>query len=206
MNQIAVAKARGRLDAGGFPDRSAWMETQSVAFCSDWRAEHPDPMRQTTVRFLWSIDHLFVRFHCSYRELFVYEGSPSRRDQLWLRDVAEIFIQPETEELRQYREFEISPNGDWLDLEISPGSKRTLFCDLKSRVALDQEQSVWTAEMAIPMNCLTTAVDPAETWRLNLFRIEGRDPKRFYSAWIPTYTPHPNFHVPEAFGALKFLL
>jgi len=27
---------------------------------------------------------------------------------------------------------------------------------------------------------------------------------RFYSAWRPTNTPAPNFHVPEAFGALVF--
>jgi len=27
---------------------------------------------------------------------------------------------------------------------------------------------------------------------------------RFYSAWSPTMTPTPNFHVPEAFGHLVF--
>jgi len=41
-------------------------------------------------------------------------------------------------------------------------------------------------------------------WRVNFFRVEGATEPRFYSAWRPTNTPKPNFHVPEAFGALVF--
>jgi hypothetical protein len=205
MNQIAAAQVRGPLDAGGMPDSSAWAETQAVSFCADWRGECSDPMRETIVQLLWSPDHLYIRFRCRYRDMYVYDGGPCRRGELWLRDVAEVFVRRNTDELRNYREFEISPNGDWLDLNISAGSKAILYCDLKSRVALDHGRSLWTADIAIPMNCLTTAVDPRETWRLNFFRIEGRDPNRFYSAWIPTSTPYPNFHVPEVFGELKFL-
>jgi alpha-galactosidase len=41
-------------------------------------------------------------------------------------------------------------------------------------------------------------------WRVNFFRVEGAAEPRFYSAWRPTNTPKPNFHVPEAFGALVF--
>jgi hypothetical protein len=118
--------------------------------------------------------------------------------------VAELFLHPETEELRRYREFEISPNGDWLDLDISPGNKSIIFCDLISRVVVDTRQRIWTAEMAIPTSCLAVPFDPGTIWRLNLFRIEGEEPYRFYSAWRPTYTLQPNFHVPEAFGILRF--
>jgi hypothetical protein len=41
-------------------------------------------------------------------------------------------------------------------------------------------------------------------WGVNFFRVEGASEPRFYSAWRPTNTPQPNFHVPEAFGALVF--
>ncbi len=151
---------------------------------------------------LWSHDCLYLRFRCAYREIFVYEGGDSRRDRLWMRDVAEIFIQNPGDELRHYREFEISPNGDWLDLDISPGQKTILMCDMKSRVVRDADR--WTAELALPMKVLAPKFDPEEVWRLNLFRIEGRAPNRFYSAWRPTWTPEPNFHVPERFGELRF--
>jgi alpha-galactosidase len=42
----------------------------------------------------------------------------------------------------------------------------------------------------------------AEGWRLNLFRVEGQGPHRVYSAWSPTGTASPDFHVPAAFGRL----
>jgi alpha-galactosidase len=34
--------------------------------------------------------------------------------------------------------------------------------------------------------------------------VEGATEPRFYSAWRPTGTAVPNFHVPEAFGQLIF--
>ena len=54
------------------------------------------------------------------------------------------------------------------------------------------------------MGAMTPQFDPAQSWRVNFFRCEGIDPHRFYSAWQPTYTPDPNFHVPEKFGTLRF--
>jgi hypothetical protein len=41
-------------------------------------------------------------------------------------------------------------------------------------------------------------------WKVNFFRVEGAAEPRFYSAWRPTNTVEPNFHVPEAFGMLVF--
>ncbi len=58
--------------------------------------------------------------------------------------------------------------------------------------------------VALPMKCLVDRFDPAATWRVNFYRVEGAAEPRFYSAWQPTRTPAPNFHVPEAFGELVF--
>jgi hypothetical protein len=205
MEKIAAAKLKAELDNQGLPPGSAWETTKQVSFYSDWRGEHADPKRETCVWLLWSPDRFFVRYECRYRSIFVYDGGNCRRDRLWMRDVAELFLHPETDEPRRYREFEISPNGDWLDLDISPGEKSILHCDLKSRVVINPERRIWTAEMSIPTNCLSESFDPGAVWRVNFFRIEGEDPDRFYSAWRPTYTIRPNFHVPEAFGVLQFL-
>jgi alpha-galactosidase len=194
-----IARTNGIL-----PGIEDWAQAQPVTFCSDWQGKNEDPKRETEVRLLWSDKSLFIRFRCRYRDIYVYEGGNSRRDQLWMRDVAELFIQTGNEALHHYREFEISPNGDWLDLDISPGKKTHLFYDLKSRVTIHPDTRLWTAELAIPWDCLAQAFDPSETWRLNLFRIEGAEPNRFYSAWRPTHTPQPNFHVAEQFGKLQF--
>ena len=68
----------------------------------------------------------------------------------------------------------------------------------------DEKGKTWTAEMAIPMKYLAAKFDPKVSWRANFFRIEGEKELRFYSAWSPTYSPKPNFHVPSAFGTLVF--
>jgi hypothetical protein len=174
-------------------------------FCSDWRGEQSDPLRETQVQLLWSHEYLFLRFHCRYREIHAYADKAGRRDRLWLRDVAEVFIRPGADEPGHYREFEISPNGDWLDLDIRRGERSILYWDLATRVLLNRKTSVWTAELALPLGKLSRAFDPDEIWRLNLFRIEGPEPDRFYSAWQPTHTPQPNFHVPGCFGKLHFI-
>ncbi len=204
MNRIVASQLNTPLDHEGLPTAAAWENAQPVAFCADWRGQSPDPLRETQARMLWSQEFLYFHFRCRYREICVYPGGNSRRDRLWEKDVAEVFIRPPENELRHYLEFEISPNGDWLDLDIAPGKKLILYCDFKSRVLVDSETRIWTAEMAIPLGCLTSKFDPKDIWRLNLFRIEGREPDRFYSAWQPTHTQQPNFHIPEVFGELHF--
>ncbi len=201
---ITAPKLHTPPDTIGLPPEAAWAMAQPVVFSADWQGRNADPQRQTEARLIWDCDSLYVRFRSSYREIYVYPGERTRRDQLWLRDVAEIFLRRGNDEPGHYLEFEISPNGDWLDLGISPGSKRDLECDLRSRVEVDHKLRVWIAALAIPMDCFTREFDPGEVWRLNLFRVEGAEPHRFYSSWQPTFTPKPNFHVPDAFGELRF--
>jgi len=98
----------------------------------------------------------------------------------------------------------VSPNGMWIDLDLSHGQRRDLQSGLRRRVALDEETHTWIAELALPIKSITPRFDPYVTWRVNFFRVEGAAEPRFYSAWKPTLTPEPNFHVPAAFGNLIF--
>ena len=75
---------------------------------------------------------------------------------------------------------------------------------MKSRVVIDEPENIWTAELALPMDMLVNVFDQSAEWRANFFRVEGATEPRFYSSWRPTHTPQPNFHVPEAFGTLRF--
>lgn len=204
-----------------------WTNASPITFCADWQDQNADPARQTEVRVLWTPHTFYLRFVCRYRELFIFDDfDPNgRRDQLWNRDVAEAFLQPDPSEPRHYKEFEVSPNGMWIDLDIGPrpeltsndvspdsvpASPRNLRSGLTRSVWLNsespnQEQKIWTAELAIPIQALTANFDPSARWRANFYRVEGRQEPRFYSAWQPTKTPQPNFHVPEAFGYLQFV-
>lgn len=193
-------------DNEGFPTNSAWQRAPAIRFDQDWRGENPDTQRATEVRLLWTPETLFLRFHCNYRNIFVFSDARADgwRYELWDRDVDETFLQPDTSDPLVYREFEVSPNGSWIDLAVSHGKIEELHSGLRRRVALDEKAKLWTAELAIPMKCLTAQLDPKQSWRANFYRIEGEKEPRFYSAWSPTYSPKPNFHVPSAFGTLVF--
>ncbi|MGA3196497.1 MAG: carbohydrate-binding family 9-like protein [Terriglobales bacterium] len=188
-----------------------WTQAAPATFCADWQGENADAARQTEVRLLWTDATLYLRFACRYRELWVFEDSDAngRRDRLWDRDVAEAFLQPDSTHPRYYKEFQVSPNGMWIDLaiaprEVLPEGRNELKSGLSRSVWLDGGQRTWTAEMAIPMIALTPEFDPAAVWRANFYRVEGPREPRFYSAWQPTGTPQPDFHVPAAFGKLVF--
>ena len=207
---MVAAKLASSTGRELLPHVAAWDMAGPVAFCSDWQGRHPDPLRETEVRLLWSHEFLFVRFRARFRDIHVFPEPNTRRDQLWLRDVAEVFIQPEPEDHGHYLEFEVSPNGSWLDLDIhldpdnNERRKSDLLCALRSKVIVDEPARVWVAELGLPMNCLTETFRPDASWKINFFRVEGQEPARFYSAWRPTHTLQPNFHVPEAFGELQF--
>ncbi len=193
-------------DAQGFPSKSSWELAPPLRFDQDWRGENPDPGRATEVRLLWTSDMLFLRFHANYRDLNLYPDARDDgwRDKLWDRDVAEAFLQPDSSDPFKYKEFEVAPNGYWIDLDVSHGAIQELHSRLRRRVLQNATEKTWTAELAIPIRSLTPSFDTTQSWRVNFYRIEGQTEPRFYSAWSPTHTPQPSFHVPAAFGKLVF--
>jgi alpha-galactosidase len=193
-----------KLDAG-HPAKE-WQRSVPIVFCHDWQGKNPDPERETRVRALWSSQTLYLSFECQYRVLHLFEDSDpnGRRDQLWDRDVAEAFLQPDPSRERNYKEFEVSPNGMWIDLDIFPGGLADLKSGMTRSVFLAEKGHRWRAELAIPIKALTSSFDPNAVWRANFYRVEGAKEPRAYFAWQPTGTPEPNFHVPSAFGRLRF--
>ena len=204
--EVVADYVRNEIDLEASRPATAWKQANPIAFSCDWRGKNRDPSRETRVRLLWSDATLYLRFECRYRELRVFPDSePSgRRDQLWDRDVAEAFLQPDPSRERFYREFEVSPNGMWIDLDIFPGGRADLNSGLERSVFLDENTRTWAAELGIPLRSLTNNFDPSAIWRANFYRIEGQQEPRAYLAWQPTHTPQPNFHVPQAFGRLRF--
>lgn len=202
-----VAKAfTGAVDAAGFPIATAWDKAKPVQFDADWKGENNDPERGTEVQLLWTPQHLYLRFRARYRTITVFADADAsgRRDHLWDRDVVEVFLQPDPSSARHYKEFEVSPNGYWIDLDIENGGLRDLKSGMQRHVTVNEAGKTWTAELAIPTKSLVARFEPDAAWRANFYRIEGAPEPRFYSAWRATNTPQPNFHVPEAFGRLVF--
>jgi alpha-galactosidase len=205
--RTAVAvRFTGALDAAGFPASDRWDAAPADKFDTDWQGKNADAHRATTVQLLWTAETLFLRFTAQYRTITAFADSDAdgRRYQLWDRDVAEVFLQPDSSDPWRYKEFEVSPNGFWLDLDISHGKNENLHSGLRRRVSVNEKTKTWIAELALPIKSLTAHFNPKDPWRVNFFRVEGPAEPRFYSSWRPTHSPQPNFHVPEAFGILRF--
>ena len=204
-SEIVASHVAGEIIIDARHPAREWQKAEAIAFCSDWQGKNPDAERETKVRVLWSSQILYLRFECRYRELFLFEDSDAngRRDHLWDRDVAEAFLQPDPSRERYYREFEVSPNGMWIDLDIFPGGLADLKSGMQRSVFLDEKTRLWAAELAIPLSALTAHFDPKAVWRANFYRVEGKEEPRAYLAWRPTGTPQPNFHMPSAFGRLR---
>lgn len=205
-SEVVAAHVNREITLDAAHPAAEWQTARPITFSSDWQGQNPDPARETQVRILWSHETFYLRFECHYRELYVFEDSDAtgRRDHLWDRDVAEVFLQPDPSRERFYKEFEVSPNGKWIDLDIFPGGRADLKSGLRRSVIVNESSRTWTAELAIPMKSLTAHFDPDAVWRVNFYRVEGRKEPRAYLAWQPTHTPEPNFHVPSRFGSLRF--
>ncbi|MCC7154454.1 MAG: carbohydrate-binding family 9-like protein [Bryobacterales bacterium] len=197
------------LDPAAPPWKSA-ARTTIVADCSR-TVEYPE--LRTDVRAFWTDTDLYVLFRCPYKELNLFlpamPGGP--RVKLWDRDVVEIFLGDDWENIRRYREFEIAPTGDWIDLAIDLDQPKN---DLKWRsgwqtsARIDEKEKAWYAAARVPLSAVSRKpVRSGTRWRANLYRIEGLGPdsQRHFLCWQPTCVQNrdPN-HVPEHFGALVF--
>jgi len=167
-----------------------------------------DPKYRTEIRTRWTGKYLYFLFICPYEELYL-KPDPSRAtetNELWKWDVAEAFIGSDFQHLRQYKEFEISPQGEWVDLDIDldhhrseGGWKWNSGFDVSARI--DTNARVWYGAMKIPFSAIDTRPPAAgNVLRINLFRSQGPLSARHEIAWRAPMSD--SFHVPERFGTL----
>lgn len=187
-----------------------WQQCQPIMIEHYWSGEPAPPSRHAEVRICWSSEALHVRFVCVQQEPLVVSENPQTEKKtlgLWDRDVCEIFLAPDPANPGRYFEFEAAPTGEWVDLgiTITPTGRETDW-DFASGLTTtaDLKHDQLTIEMRIPWSESIPKPKPGDAWRVNLFRCVGPEAPERYLAWLPTKTPEPNFHVPEAFGTLVF--
>jgi len=191
-------------------DHPAWQGARPVAIERYWSGEDAPAPRQAEARILWSETELCVRFDCRQTEPLVVSPQPQTERKeigLWDRDVCELFIAPDRELPERYFEFEAAPNGEWLDLAVrhKPDTRDTDW-NFSSGMTVASRLSPGRVMIAlrVPWEALGRVPQFGEEWRANLFRCVGEGESRGYLAWRPTYTPEPDFHVPGAFGLIRF--
>jgi hypothetical protein len=191
-------------------ENDGWQKCQPVIIAQQWSGEAAPVERHAEVRICWSDLALHVRFVGNQHEPLVVSDEPktdSKTLGLWDRDVCEIFIAPNPKDPSRYFEFEAAPTGEWIDLGILlTGEGRHTDWDYHSgmTVASKLSESQIQVSLHIPWSISIPKPEPNDFWLVNLFRCVGSEAPDRYLAWRPTYTPEPNFHVPEAFGKLYF--
>jgi hypothetical protein len=191
-------------------DSAFWRGAMPVNMSFDNWGKSVGPHR-TEVRSRWTKDNLYFLFICPYTELNL-KPNPSEKtetNKLWNWDVAEAFIGSDFHNIRRYKEFEMSPQGEWIDLDInldSPHHEDGWMWNSGFQVSahIDRQKKIWYGAMRVPF----TAIDPqtphtGSIFRLNMFRTEGAAPNTKSNVWQPTMKQ--TFHVPERFGQLQLV-
>ena len=192
---------------------ATWKSAARTTIVKDCSRSLDHPSLETVIRIFWTDTDLYLLFRCPYKDLnlFLPAANDKPRDKLWDRDVVEIFLGDDWRNIRHYREFEIAPTGDWIDLAIDLDHEQydqRWRSGWKTSARIDRTEKVWYAAARIPLASITSSqVKGGTRWRMNLYRIEGlgADPQRHFLCWQPTCVQNrdPN-HVPEHFGTLVF--
>jgi predicted TIM-barrel fold metal-dependent hydrolase len=183
-----------------------WRKAEAVRMVEGSLDRKARPEMATAVRALWSDQFLYIGFRAPYTELTTYSpADPAvERDFLWEKDVVEAFIDSDPDSPKTYREFEVAPNGEWVDLAIDLEADqfdRTWDSGFSSEVSVSEDPKIWTAVMRIPWDAFPAGKpQPGAQWKVNFYRCDRA--KKAFLAWNPTGVG--SFHHPAAFGTLRF--
>jgi hypothetical protein len=196
------------------PQSPTWSAAASTSITKDCTHQFDYPQLKTEVRGFWTDSDLYLLFISPYKELNLWLPADNSKDRLklWDRDVVEFFLGDDWTNIRHYREFEIAPTGDWVDLAIdldhdSYGAEWNSGWQRQGRI--DEKNHIWYAAARVPLSSVSDSrVKDGTKWRVNLYRIDGLGPdsQRHFMCWQETCVVNrdPN-HVPEHFGTLIFV-
>lgn len=205
---LLTHRAKSDFALSADPHAKEWRNVTGVIAASSPFGK-PLPEARTEVRSRWTNKNLYLLFVSHYEKLYLKTDPVFDRDtqNLWDYDVVEAFIGHELQNIQVYKEFEVSPRGEFVDLDIDlnrKGQQGDIKWDSGWRVKarVDSTQETWYAEMQIPWTAiLTHPPHIGDELRLNLYRIEGGPEPRKYIVWQVTNSP--SFHTPESFGRLR---
>lgn len=189
------------------PRSTAWKEVKPVFAYND-RYGKPVPGHRTELRSRWTTEFLYILYVCPYEKLYLKPNPTATEEtnKLWDWDVAEAFIGADFQNINRYKEFQVSPQGEWVDLDIDKVTPIAAAwkwnSGFKVKARIDEKKKIWYGEMKIPIRSIDTRPAAAgNEFRCNLYRIQGPfEPQRKHVAWNPVNAE--SYHTPEAFGRL----
>lgn len=201
---------RGDLPLTADPAQAPWRNIPPVVAAQD-RYGKALPAARTEIRSLWTERHLYFLFASHYEHMHLQKPAKPKEESwgLWDYDVVEVFIGWDPSRIHAYKEFEVSPQGEWVDLDIDrsrkpPAVDWTWNSGFEFQTRVEPNKKIWFCEMRIPWKSIDPRPPAAgNVLRLNLYRIEGPPPRRKFIAWSPVF--NESFHTPERFGTLQLI-
>jgi hypothetical protein len=201
------------FEVTGKGGNEAWEATQWVTLYASDQQEQ----RQTRFKMLYSGSGIYFLFQ--NEDKILSASKTSDFDRLWLEDVVEVFLWPDTTETL-YFEYEISPlnvelpllvpNIDnkflgWLPWQYEGSRKVKHFTHVEGEKKPNGEIRSWTAEFFIPFTLLSPLRNVPPTrgmkWKANMYRLDYDNNEITRWHWSKTET---NFHQYSKFGTVVF--
>ncbi|MFD2101507.1 carbohydrate-binding family 9-like protein [Flagellimonas iocasae] len=214
MDQIKAYKTSDFKPTGDGKS-SNWNKAKWVTIT---QRSHMDTPLQTKVKVLYSETGIYFLFHCEDPKLnasITEDGA-----HLWLEDVVEVFIWPDTTK-EIYFEYELSPLNQELPLMVmnfggKPHRWQAWYHEDDRNIVHgtsvqggEKESSAniesWMGEFFIPYALLSPMIqappNSGTQWRTNFNRMDYLDEKEIYWSWqdLPG-----SFHEITRFGTLLF--
>jgi hypothetical protein len=189
------------------PDAAPWKGVKGVV-ADNGPLGDPTPGHRTEIRSVWTPQNIYFLFVCPYESLHLKPNPTQEKEtnKLWEWDVAEVFVGADFENIHQYKEFQVSPQGEWVDLDIDrknakPEGGWLWNSGFEVKARLDEANKTWYGAMKIPFKSIDARTPAARNeLRVNFYRLQGPPPRKGI-AWQPT--KQRSYHVPEAFGLLR---
>src|SRR5438445_5992052 len=152
-----VAKAP---DLNTNPNSETWSHAAYTWIEKDCTQQVDYPKLKTEVRGFWTDSDLYLLFISPYNQLNLWLPADNSKDRLklWDRDVVEFFLGDDWTDIKHYREFEIAPTGDWVDLaiDLNRDSYDANWNSGWERMGrIDEKNDVWYAAARVPLRSVS---------------------------------------------------
>jgi len=171
------------------------------------------PEYRAEMRSRWTKDFVYFLFIGPYQKLTLKPNPDLAVEtyRLWEKDCFEVYLGADFEHTNRYREFQMSPQGEFLDLDIDstrakPGfnGEQNWNSGMKVKARIDEKKKIWYGEMRIPILSVDKrTAHVGNEMRINLYRQDGEPPNRIFMGWQPPMVWNP--HHPELFGILRLV-
>lgn len=190
------------------PNAGPWKKVKPIRAALDPFGKPASDTNAFDFRVVWTPDNLYFLFTCPYDSLYL-KPNPStttETNKLWEWDVTEIFVGSDFDNITHYQEFQVSPQGEWVDLDIDrvkplPEGGWKWDSGMKVKARVDEKKKIWYGEMMIPLKSVDQReAKPGHELRINLYRLTGAAPNRVSTMWTPTQ--NRSHHTPASFGRM----